>query len=138
MKQQKADYTEIVDHGVSILIKGFSLTTKELFEEFSVLSVEKNPFASLPPPIKMAIVQNAFYQSLAQCLASLVVTGKGQGISEKEIFSSGTMVLRHHFDAYVKEFKNAKKSMDKGPEGGGDHLHVVPDPKPKGTKNKKR
>lgn len=124
------DYKQIVDEGVEVLIQSFGLVTDELFKKSLVVSHESNPFGDLPEHIKMAILQNAFHKSLAQSMASVALLGR-ETVTEKEVFSAGTMVLRKHYDDYLKFFKEAyarnKKAMGQGSQARNEAGVVLTD-----------
>ena len=117
---QEMDYGPLVDEATNMLLQGFGAMTDELFKETLIISNEPpNKFAKLPTHVKMSIIQNVFQKGLAQTLASLLTLSGGQ-VTEKEIFSVGTTVLKHHFKMYIKGFKEMQNAgnLGKGSEGG--------------------
>jgi len=131
MEKEKLQYGEVVEEGITTLIGAFGAVIEELFKKPAIILKDaSNPFADLPKHIQMSIVQGAFFQCAAQSIASVVMLAGGQ-LKPKEVFSASTMVLRHHFDGYLNQFREdyeRSKGMDKRPKTGDDGNRIILDP----------
>jgi hypothetical protein len=117
MDLNEQETAHLVSQGIEALVGGFSITVSTLFEKPLIVSNEQNAFAELPKAIQITIVRNALQVVLAQTLASVAIIADGQ-ISDKEVFSSGSAVLKRYYTDYLKEMRAHlnENPMDKGPE----------------------
>ena len=124
-----AELSKLRDEGIAALMDGFSVVISALFEKSPIVSKEQNPFGELPKPVQVMMMRNALQMTLAQTMAAVTLIS-GDKLTEKEMMSSTTLVLKKYYTDYLKHMRSVdgKTDMGEGSKAGnaGSGLILTP------------